>query len=551
MTRTLRTLAVILAAAILTFGVLSGSGRYWILAVFASAIPIGYLVYSMIPRQIVGWRRNTSKISATLIVCFVLLSMQLLYQQAIVAPTLATQPISTTNGNTIVNPRVYESEIQIQRGRIYDRTGREIAGRIVNANGLVRRTHPVPDASNVLGYNTPSFLYGNAGLEAKYNDYLTGNKGNSLGKIKSQLLHEPLVGDDMYLTLDANLQELGNRLLGNRKGAIVVMNPQTGEVLALVSNPSYNANVLTLNPDKPRSQESRRIQRAYQRIVRSNDGRLLNRPLQGLYPPGSTFKTVTAAAALDSGKATPDETFHDDGSINVEGNVIEDPNRPDKSRTEWTLSEAYQYSLNAVFVQLGERLGQAGLTDYGHRFMYDRDIPFDLPISRSQLANQPSDLNSKTAIASTAFGQGEILATPIEIALNTAVIANGGVMPTPYLVSKIKNPSGDVVFQQGYKPLNTVIKPETASTMKDIMVKTVDNGSGYLAQIPGIKVGGKTGTAQLGTGQPDAWFTAFAPAENPKVVVTVIVERGGEGYSVAAPIAKQLLMEALNVRQQG
>lgn len=545
----LRFLSLVLLAALLAAGILSNSSRIWLAVVFLSAIPIGYLVYSMIPRQAIGWRRNAWKISATIFIGFALLSMQLLHEQYIEASVLANDPIQGGNGEMIVNPRVYEQELRIQRGRIYGRNGVELAGRVVTSGGLVKRTYPVPEASYLIGYHTPSFLYGNSGLEKRYNDYLMGRKGNPIGSIESRLLHRPLVGDDMYLTLDADLQKQAQQLLGDRQGAIIVMNPQTGEILAMVSNPAYNANDLVFDPSKSRSQEIERIQDAYNKIASSGDSRFLNRATQGLYSPGSTFKTVVAAAALDSGKVQPDSVYKDDGSYTVEGHVIEDPNRPDKDKTKWTFSEAYRYSLNAVFAQVALQLHAAGLIDYAHRFMYGKDIPFDLPVSVSQLANDPDNLSNQVLLASTGFGQGEILTTPLEILLNTATIANGGVMPRPYLVSEIKNSRGQVVFNQGSEPLNTVISPQTADTMKGIMVETVDHGSGYEAKIPGIKVGGKTGTAQLPSGRPHAWFTAFAPAKNPQVAVVVLVEHGGEGYDVAAPIAKQLIMSALHVQE--
>ncbi len=550
MRKLLRLVSIILAAALLGYGIAAGTDDLWLVAVYAAAVPIGYLIYSLLPRQTVGWRRNVWAISATVMLGFVLLSLQLLRQQFIVAPVLASRPIPAGTGGTVVNPRVYESELRVQRGRIFDRNGVELAGRVVSPNGLVRRTYPVASTSYIIGYHTPSYLYGNAGLEERFNEYLSGQRGNPIGQIKARMLHRPLVGDDLHLTLDSKLQTLAQRLLGNRSGAIVVMDPRNGQILAMVSNPAYDAAELSYDPTKPRSEEVRRIQRAYERIVSSGDARLLNRATQGLYSPGSTFKTVTAAAALDTGTASPNTVYEDDGSYVVNGYVILDPNRPDKSRTKWTLEEAYEYSLNAVFAQVGLKLGAANMQEYGRRFMYDRQIPFDLPVTKSQLVTKPGFLSDPVALASSAFGQGQILATPLEILLDTATIANDGVMPSPYLVSEIKNPQGQVVYSFEPQPLSHVVSPRTAQQMKDMMVAAVEHGSGFEARIPGIEVAGKTGTAQLGKGKPHAWFTAFAPADHPKVAVVVLVEHGGEGYSVAAPIARQLIEAALNVREQ-
>ncbi len=182
------------------------------------------------------------------------------------------------------------------------------------------------------------------------------------------------------------------------------------------------------------------------------------------------------------------------------------------------------------------------MREYARRFYYERDIPFDLPVTVSQVSRTPGFLSDPAALASTAIGQGQLLSTPLNVALVTATIANDGVMPRPYLVSQIKTPGGRVVYTQSPEPLQNVVSPEVAEQMTQIMVTTVEKGTGRRARIPGIDVAGKTGTAQLGREDaPHAWFSAFAPAKDPKIAVAVIVENGGEGADVAAPIARDLI----------
>ncbi len=538
----LRLLSLVCIAGLLIYGATSGSDVIWMSCLYLSMLPLCYLIFSMIPVDAPDWKKNTWRIVGVLMASFIMLSLQLLRQQFIIADTYATTPVGG-----LYNPRLLNAELRVVRGRIYDRNGIEIAGRVITKQGYVRRTYSDPSTSYIAGYFTPDAVIGKSALEKAYDDYLSGRAGDPIERLRSKVFHTPMVGNDLVLTLDARLQNLGQRLLGSRRGAIVMMNPKTGEVLTLVSNPTYNAQDLTMNPDPSvRNQEINRLREELSKISSGADARLINRALQGLYSPGSTFKTVTAAAAIDLGVAEPDDIYEDDGEFVVGGHIVRDPNRPDESKTKWTLLEAYKWSLNAVFAQVGLQVEAAGLREYARRFGFEKRIPFDLPISISQLAKDPADLSNRVLLADTAFGQGEILATPMEINLITSTIANEGVMPAPYLVKKIVSPSGRVIEERSYTPLEQVVSKDTAQKIKEMMVATVDSGSGQNAKIPGVKVAGKTGTAQLGEGQaPHAWFTAFAPADNPQFAVTVLVENGGEGYKVAAPIAKAMLQAAL------
>jgi peptidoglycan glycosyltransferase len=541
-----RLLAFILAVALLAYGLLSRSDTRWLACVYASTLPIGYILFSLVPRQTIGWRRNAWKVFAVLVVGYIALSMQLLREQFIVAPTLASEPFGS-GADRVVNPRVARAELRIQRGRVFDREGRELAGRVVNQRGFVRRTYPVPEASYLVGYNSPA-LYGKNALESRYDDYLSGRRGAALNVTRDSLLRRPAVGNDLILTLDAELQRLGHRLLGDRRGAVVALEPRTGAVLALVSNPSYNAAELVADPTKDERAERQRIRATWERWQADTEGQpFLNRATRGLYSPGSTFKTVTGAAALAEEAAFPEKVYEDDGVLVVEGAPIRDPNRPDKRRVRWTFTEAYQWSLNAVFAQVGLDLKSAGLREYGRRFYFDRDIPFDLRVAQSSLEREPGFLSDDLALAVTSFGQGQLLSTPLHVALQTATIANGGVMPRPYLVAEARSPQGQSVFRQEAQRLESVVPPEAARQMTQIMTLAVQQGTGKRARIPGVQVAGKTGTAQLRGSPPHAWFTSFAPASDPKVAVAVLVENGGEGAVVAAPIAREMMEAALRL----
>ncbi|MDP9351997.1 MAG: penicillin-binding protein 2 [Chloroflexota bacterium] len=537
----LRLIAFVSAVGLLVYGVLDGGDNMWLLVLYLSTVPIGYILFSMVPRQTTGWRRNAWKISAVLVVGFIMLSMQLLRHQFIIASEIASHPRNVRN---------LTAEARTQRGRVFDRNGAELAGRMIARNGIVQRTYPEPSAGYIVGYHSPE-LFGTAGLERVYDDYLSGERGDPLERTRSSVLHRPPRGNDLHLTLDVQLQRLGQELLGNRRGAIVALEPRTGSVLAMVSNPSYDPARLVRDRSQPFEEEQARIQTAWEEFNEEGAARLVNRAIQGLYPPGSTFKTVTAAGALDAGVAEPDDVYEDTGRFSVGGFIINDPNRPDEDKTRWTFTEGYQYSLNAVFAQVGLDLGSAGMREYARRFYFEREIPFDLSVTESQVATDPGFLSDPAALASTAIGQGQILATPLQVALTTATIANQGSPPRPYLVSKITTPSGRAVLEQGPEALDRVISPEVAKEMTAIMVTTVAEGSGRRAQVKGVEVAGKTGTAQLGGElDPHAWFTAFAPAEEPQIAVAVLVENAGEGSEVAAPLAGQLISSYLARQDQ-
>jgi peptidoglycan glycosyltransferase len=460
------------------------------------------------------------RLSALALVSLFLVSLALVYWQFVRAPELSARAD---------NPRQIEFERRIARGRILDRTGAELA-RTDLVDGVAQRRYQYAPLAPVLGYH--SLRYGDGGIEAAFNPELRGDMSlDSLTSLLNRLYHRSQRGGDVVLTIDLGLQKAADHALGDRAGAIVVLDPHDGAVLALASHPTFDPNSLDADFDRLRADPS---------------NPLLNRALQGRYPPGSTFKTVTLAAALDQGLAQPGDRFDDgDRTLLVEGFPIRCNNNP-KGVNQFDLAHAYGYSCNLTFAQLALDLGSKKFKDYAGRFMLGREIPFELPVATSQLANNPTVID-RVLLANSGFGQGELLLTPLHLALIAATVANDGVMPRPHLLAEVRALDGTVLRRYQPESLSTPITPQTAHQVRDIMVVAVADGYARPAAIQGVAVAGKTGTAQLGGEQqaPHAWFIGFAPADNPRIAIAVLVEHGGEGSQVAAPLARQVLEAAL------
>ncbi|HVA19925.1 MAG TPA: penicillin-binding transpeptidase domain-containing protein, partial [Solirubrobacteraceae bacterium] len=271
---------------------------------------------------------------------------------------------------------------------------------------------------------------------------------------------------------------------------------------------------------------------------------LLNRATQGLYPPGSTYKTVTATAALDSGIVKPSDIYQCVNGIVVNGFVIACTNAP-PGQTQWDFLHAYVYSINATFAQVALQVGAARFSEYSQRFGVGEPIPFDIDLATSHLL-QPGASFNDVLLASSGFGQGQLSVTPMQMALITATVANGGVEPEPYLVQEVRDPTGSVITQHQPQARAAVMQPETARVMQQFMSTAVQQGFGQEAGIQGLDIAGKTGTAETGTSATaHAWFIGYAPASAPKLAVAVIVENGGAGGISAGPIAAQLLKTVL------
>jgi len=449
---------------------------------------------------------------------FVVVSLDLVYWQVIRAPELEQRA---------GNPRAAQAEQQIDRGLILDRHGTVLAKSVPGQNGFSRQ-YGLADLSPLIGYS--SLRFGQAGIEKTYNSQLEGATGD-LGQALSELvLQRRRVGDTLTLSIDTKLQQAADQALGNASGSAIVLKPQSGEVLAMVSKPYFDAN--QLDTQLPALQNN-------------PSGALVQRATQGLYPPGSTFKMVTASAVLANGVANPNTRIHQPGdTFAVDGFTVRGSNLP-RGITDPTLTEAFQYSCNPCFAQLGLQLGWPKFQQAVEAFGVDKAIPFDVPVSASKLYNPGADL-SRVLLANTAYGQGQLVVTPLQMALVGAAIANGGPMPQPHVVTKESTRSGESVADFAGGTSGTPIDGNVAGQVKQMMVDVVQHGSGVLAAIPNVQVAGKTGTAETGDGQPpEAWFVAFAPADQPRYVVAVIREHQGEGYDQAAPMAKAILQAAL------
>jgi peptidoglycan glycosyltransferase len=276
-------------------------------------------------------------------------------------------------------------------------------------------------------------------------------------------------------------------------------------------------------------------------LIEAPDRPLVLCATDGLYTPGSTFKVVTAAAAIDSGAAEPDDVYEDNGSLNVDGHVITEANRPDDNIDQWTLREGLAFSLNVVFAQVGLQLGPERLWDYAGDFGFGAAVPFDLPVAKGQIASSRKFLSTNPAVADTAFGQGQLQVTPLQMALVAAGIANGGEIMRPYLIARTKEGKST---RETTKPKvwRRVVSTSTANQVRDLMINVVTSGYGGGAAISGLTVGGKTGTAEVGDGkEPHSWFIGFAGESEPKYAVAVLLEHGGVPTAPTMELAQRML----------
>lgn len=444
-----------------------------------------------------------------------------------------------------VQQRTSEVLADITRGSIFDRNGQLLASDMVDETGFRSRNYLEIVIAPILGY-TSGLRVGLTGIEQHFNETLFGLDQFN-GQI-SRLIHQPIVGNNVYLTVDTELQKATAEILGDRRGSVVVMDAQTGAVLAMVSNPTFDPNQILdpvyaeglINCGTPGCQ-----------------GALINRATQGLYVPGSTWKTVTLIAALDSGQVTQ-ETVFDFGEqrngpngryyvYEVDGAEFRDPNH---AESRLNLARSFAVSANAAFARMGDEMLPEVLIQYAQAFGFsqtENPIPLEVQTSPAQLANDLDELKTNNVLqASTGFGQGEILASPLNMALIVCAVLNNGNIPTPHLLLRVESPTGNILQQapDGFWATN-IMRPETAQQVREMMITVVQSGSGVLAAVPGLTIGGKTGTAEVGDGSPHAWFIGFAENGSRSVVISVLVENGGEGSTVAAPVFAQVARLAL------
>jgi len=427
------------------------------------------------------------------------------------------------------NQRLWAERNKVLRGTIYDKDMIALTKSTKLSETTQKQQYLQGEAfAHVIGYMDP--VYGLTGLEKKYDAELMGSTDTGVSKyVFFSKDTQQLVGNGLRTTLDSKLQEKASDLLGNRRGAVVALNPKTGEVLAMVSKPSYDPNNLDSN---------------WKAIVANKEMPLLNRAISGLYPPGSIFKTITAISALQNITNVYNRSFQDTGSLSINGTkLLENYNGEVLGGLDF--KSAYMHSSNVFFGSLGIDLGNEALKETAEKFYFNKNIPsIGLTIDNSKFPSYKS--NEKGNIAQSAIGQAAVLATPMEMALVVSAVANNGIMMEPMLVKEILSSKGKSLEKLQPKQLGEVMSKESASTMKDLMKGVVSGGTGTNASLNDIVVSGKTGTADHNDdlskqAAPHSWFIGFAPYENPQIAIAVIVEDGGVGGGIAAQITRELI----------
>ena len=430
----------------------------------------------------------------------------------------------------------------VRRGEISDRDGELLAWNVDDANGEPYRLYLSRSISGVVGYASRQF--GTAGLERVYDAELTGvTSPDPVDQLLRKFRRDPSDPQAMQTTLVASLQQSAVALLGNDAGAIVMLDPRTGEVLVLASTPIYDASAIA-NPE---------TSVATFNALRGDAAQpLLPRATQGRYVPGSVFKMVTAVAALGSGSVTSATTFpeqpaaEEDGLL-VSGFRVRDGHHRFTGDEALDFVQATEVSCNLWYALAGLETGGAQLVQWAERLGFGSSLPFDLPTAVSQVNGgdgENSGFADDVEIANAAYGQAETLATPLQMALVASTIANRGTLMEPHLVLSFTGRAGTRTIAP--ETWRRVLPQGLADQIAQAMVQAVNGEWGRQfttgARVEGMTVAGKSGTAELGgTGEPNSWFIGFAPAENPQVAIAVLVEQGGRGAERAAPIGGQML----------
>ena len=439
------------------------------------------------------------------------------------------------------DPAVIAAARTVERGGIVDRYGTALVSNARDDNGEIYRVYTDRAATPVVGYYSRRF--GTAGLERAYNAELSGLAVNPVADALRKFGSDPYDPQDLTLTLSLPLQRAAVEALGDRRGAVVMLDPTTGEVLALASTPTFNASAVS---DPARAADT------FAALQDNPSNPLLPRATLGRYVPGSVFKIVTAIAGLGSGAITPTTTFEEQADAGDDGLVVSGfPIREGHSLRRGealTLEEATEISSNIYYALVGLRTGGEALVDYAEGLGFGSPLPFDLPTAVSQVTNargdDPGGFVDDVELANAAYGQGETFVTPLQMALVAATVANDGILMRPRLVTSIGGKSGTQTLRPD--EVRRVIPAGDARAIQLAMRRAVEGELGRQftsgAKVPGIPTAGKSGTAELGgSGEPHSWFIGFAPVTQPRVAIAVLVEQAGRGGLVAAPLAGDML----------
>ena len=459
--------------------------------------------------------RRITNLGRVLTGLFAVLLVYLAGVQVIWGPRLA---------DTAQNPRLAIAAQQVQWGRILDRHLTVLADSTTQNGRQVRRYAAGVSLAHLLGYR--SARYGLSGLEARYDPELLGLPARDPWEALQEAAGRPPRGNDLVLTIDSAVQQAAVQALAGRRGAVVALDPRTGAVLALASAPGFD----------PAS-----IDTAWSTLSRDPAAPLLDRATSGEYPPGSSFKPVVLAAALERGRVTQRSRVDCAASITVEGAVIR--NFEHEQYGPMTVPQAFAVSCNVAFVQIGLATGGDAILGTARAFGLGQAPRFDLPAASGHLP-APKTLGPR-GVAQISFGQGPLLVTPLQMALAAATIANRGVRMSPFVLSQVRASDGRILESYAERGTQIVLPPDINAEIAQDMVEVVASGTGTAAQIPGVAVAGKTGTAENPEGATHAWFIAFAPADRPSIAVAVILEHAGVGGQAAAPAARRVLVAAL------
>lgn len=446
--------------------------------------------------------------------------------------------------NTTGNTRALYDSYQIQRGSII--AGGTAIASSVPSDDVYSWQRQYTDAAMwapVTGYINP-VLDAKTQIESAENSVLSGSDSNQFfSRIDRAITGQAPRGSNVELSLDPNVQKAAWDAMGDLQGAVVAIEPSTGRILAMVSTPSYDTNTLA-------SHDTDAVNAAYDQLVADSSKPMDNRAIAGnLNPPGSTFKLVVASAALASGRYTPDSSFPNLAAYTLpqSTNVVSNAGGGTCGGGDTvTIATALRLSCNIPMAELAVELGDDAIRAEAEKYGFNKS--FSLPLESTPSTYPASPNAPQTALSG--FGQGDVRATPLQMAMVSAGIANGGVVMNPRMVDRVIEPNLSVKDEASSSEFGRALEPSIASQMVTMMTANVQDGAASNARIDGVAVAGKTGTAENDSRPYTLWFTGFAPAEDPQVAVAVVVENGGgqgqngSGNEIAAPIAKKV-MEAV------
>jgi penicillin-binding protein A len=485
--------------------------------------------------------RQVRILATVFLLLFGALFVNVNYLQVVAADDLANHP---------ANKRLLIQEYEVARGEILAGDRRTVLARSRETKGELKYLRRYPQG-DLYGHLTGfySFVFGRSEVEGSYNEYLAAHADELFpDRLIDDILGRDRRGASVVLSVEPRLQQAAAQALGGRPGAVAAIDPRTGEVLALVAHPTYDPNALS-------SHDGDAIRRAWRQLNAAEDKPMVSRANDEVFPPGSTFKVITAAAALENGM-TPESTFPNPASLDLPQTDHQLENFGGGhclgGASQITLAQAMTVSCNVTFGHIGLELGADALVEQAERFGFSQDIPFDIPFAEGQIPGADAFAEDLPGVALSAIGQKDVRTNVLHMALVAGAIGNDGRMMVPRLATEIRDDTGRVVRRFEPQEYGRPMSAENAQALAEMMRSVVDSGTGTAAQIPGVSVAGKTGTAQIDEGtDPHAWFISFAPVEDPRIAVAVVVLNGGEagseatGGAVAAPIARTVIEAAL------